>query len=60
MTRKGENTPNLILPVVLYVSGTWSVAVRSNRSMMFQNSVHRRMFGQKMAEVATGCKRTAS
>jgi hypothetical protein len=41
-----------ILPVVLYVCGTWSLTLREeNRLRVFENRVLRRIFGPKRDEV---------
>ena len=38
----------IILPVVLYGCGTWSVTLREERRLrVFENTVWRRMFGPK-------------
>jgi len=42
----------IILPVVLYGCGTWSVRLREERRQtMFENRVLRRIFGPKKDEV---------
>jgi hypothetical protein len=42
----------IILPVVLYWCGTWSLALREkNRLRVFENRVLRRIFGLKRDEV---------
>jgi hypothetical protein len=42
----------IILPVVLYGCGTWSLTLRKeNRLRVFENRVLRRIFGPKMDEV---------
>jgi hypothetical protein len=43
---------NIILPVVLYVSVTWSLTLRDERRLrVFENRVLRRIFGPKRDEV---------
>jgi hypothetical protein len=43
---------NIILPVVLYVCGTWSLTPREECKLrVFENSALRRIFGPKMVEV---------
>ena len=43
---------NIILPVVLYVCETWSLALREERRLrVFENRVLRRVFGPKRDEV---------
>jgi hypothetical protein len=44
--------PNLILPVVLYGSETWSLTLREeHRLKVFETRVLRRIFGSKRDEV---------
>jgi hypothetical protein len=43
---------SIILPVVLYGCGTWSLALREERRLrVFENRVLRRIFGSKRDEV---------
>jgi hypothetical protein len=43
---------NVILPVVLYGCGTWSLTLREERGLrVFENRVLRRIFGPKRDEV---------
>jgi hypothetical protein len=48
----------IILPVVLYGCGTWSLTAREkHRQRVFQNMVLRRIFRPKREEVTGNCKR---
>jgi hypothetical protein len=48
----------IILPVVLYGCGTWSVTLREgHRLRVFENRVLRRIFGPKREEVVGGWRR---
>jgi hypothetical protein len=43
--------------VVLYGCGTWSLILREeHRLEVFENRVHRRIFGPKKNVVADGCR----
>jgi hypothetical protein len=42
---------NIILPVVLYGCETWSLTLREERRLVFENRVLRKMFGPKWDEV---------
>jgi hypothetical protein len=49
----------IILPVVLYGCGTWSLTLRKeHRLMLFKNRVLRRIFGPKMDEVPGEWRKT--
>jgi hypothetical protein len=49
---KVEINKTVILPVVLYVRETWSLALREeHRLRVFENRVLRRIFGPKRDEV---------
>jgi hypothetical protein len=48
----------IILPVVLYGGGTWCLILREElRLSVFENSVLRRIFGQKKDEVTGGWRK---
>jgi len=48
----------IILPVVLYGCGTWSLTLREDhRLTVYENWVLRRIFGPKREEVAGGRRR---
>jgi hypothetical protein len=48
----------IILPVVLYGCGTWSLILREeHRLRVFENGVLRRIFGPKRDEVTDGCRK---
>jgi len=48
----------IILPVVLYGCGTWSLTVREeHRLRVFKNRVLRRIFGSKREQVTGECRR---
>jgi hypothetical protein len=54
-----EYTKTIILPMVLYGCGTWSLILREeHRLRVFENRVLRRTFGLKRNEV-TGEEKTA-
>jgi len=43
----------IILPVIVYVGGTWSLTLREERRLrVFENRVLRRIFGPKRDDVA--------
>ena len=48
----------IILPVVLYGCGTWSLTLREKRRLrVFENRVLRRVFGPKRDEVIRGMEK---
>jgi hypothetical protein len=48
----------IILPVVLYGCGTWSLTLREEHTVrVFENRVLRRIFGPKRDEVAGGWRK---
>jgi len=48
----------IVLPVVLYGCGTWSLTVREERRLrVFENRVLRRIFGPKRDEVTGKCRK---
>jgi hypothetical protein len=48
----------IILPVVLYGCGTWSLTLREEHKLrMFENRVLRRIFGPKRDEVSGGWRK---
>jgi hypothetical protein len=48
----------IILPVVLYGCGTWSLTLREeHRLRVFENRVLRRIFGSKRDEVTGGWRK---
>jgi hypothetical protein len=50
----------IILPVVLYGCGTWSLTLREEHGLkVFENRVLKRIFGSKRDEVTGGLKKTA-
>ena len=49
---------NIILPVVLYGCGTWSLRLREKRKLrVFENKVLRRIFGPRRDEVTGDWRR---
>ena len=49
----------IILPVVLYGCGTWSLTLREeHKPRMFENRVLRKMFGPKRDGVMRGVEKT--
>jgi hypothetical protein len=55
---KFEIYRTIILPVILYGYGTWSVTTRDeHRLMMFDNRVLRRIFGLERDDVTGGWKK---
>jgi hypothetical protein len=57
LSKKFKIYKTIIIHVVLYGCGTWSVILRENRLREFENRVLRRIFGPKREEVAGGWRR---
>ena len=58
-SRKIKTYRTIILPVVLYGCGTWSLTLREeHKPRMFENRVLRKMFGPKRDGVMRGVEKT--